>query len=172
MSEKINWEKIKKELSQIKDLSSLKQELNKLSKEIKSIDVNDYLSPNAVNRLKTLETRYNDLLKTIHKIQKQIDTEFDKAMGQVKKARTDFEKSIDSLLNVAKAQGQKLTKKSKAVKKKSSTTSKKKTTGKKASTKAPSAKKKATIKKATIKKATVKKTTAKKKTSKKASTKK
>lgn len=171
MAEKINWNKIKKELSQIKDLDSLKQELNKLSKEIKSFDVNAYLSPSAVNRLKNLEKRYNYLLKTIQKVQKQIDSEIDKAMSQVKKARTDFEKSIDGLLNMAKEQGQRLTKKSKAVKKKTKSVAKK-TTKKKATNKKTASKKSTSSKKAGKKSSAKKSTTKKKAATKKSTTKK
>ncbi|MEZ4873786.1 MAG: hypothetical protein R2827_16395 [Bdellovibrionales bacterium] len=47
MSTQVNWNRIKKELGNVKDLDSLKRELEKLAREIQKFDINDYLSPTA-----------------------------------------------------------------------------------------------------------------------------
>ncbi|MCB0413358.1 MAG: hypothetical protein KDD50_03435 [Bdellovibrionales bacterium] len=154
-----NWDKIRTEISKIKDLDSLKAELNKLSKEIKSFDINTHLSPSANRKLKSLEDQYHKVVKAILSIQKQIDSEVNKTLGQIKKSRLDVEKKIKLFKNSAEGQRKKIKKMSQDLKKKVTKKAAKKTTKKKAVKKAT----KKTTKKTAVKK--VAKKTTKKKTS-------
>lgn len=158
---KINWEKIKKEVLKIRDLESLKVELNKIASEIKKFDINAYLSPSATQKLKNLEKRYSDLLKSIQNIQNQIDAEFSKTVSSFKKAKKEVEQTFVNLKKNAQTQGKKLKQKSKGLnnkKKNDKKSTTKKTTTKKATKKTTKkAARNVVVKKSTTKKVAKKK---------------
>lgn len=148
---KINIEKIKNDLFNVRDVDGLKKELIKIKSEISKINLKKEISTESNKRLKVLEKRYADLKKDVSKLQKQADKEIDRILTTAKKARSEAKKSFDKIAKTLKEEQQRLRK---AISKKS-TSPKKKTTKKAAS------KKKATAKK-TTKKATRKKTSSKK----------
>lgn len=139
-----NWRERLEEVLKAKSLEDLKSELTKigtdLQKEINSFDINAHLSPEAKARVKKLEKRYNDVLKSVHKAQKQFDREFNKAMRTMKSTQKDAEKRLNNIKKKVKAQKKQLIK----------TTSK----VRKSITKKTAAKKKTTRKKTTRKKST------------------
>ena len=147
-----NWDKIRKEISKIKDLDSLKKELNKLTREIKRFDIQNHLSEQATRRLKNLEDQYQKVVDAIMSIQKQIDIELNKTIGHIKNSQKDVKKKMGAFKKSADGQKKKLRKMSTQLKKsvaKKAKASKKKKASKKAT------------KKTTAKKATKKKTTKK-----------
>ena len=63
-----NWKDRLEDLLKSKNLDDLKSELYKigeeLQQEINSFDINEHLSKDAKSRVKKLEKRYNDVLKS------------------------------------------------------------------------------------------------------------
>jgi len=112
-----NWKEKFEELLKAKNIDELKSELGKLAgdlqKEIRSFDLQDHLSPTAKEKVKALEKSYADVLKQLHRVQKQFDREFNKTLRLVKKTRTDAEKTIETF---KKKFGQKTAKIKKVVK--------------------------------------------------------
>ncbi len=93
-----NWRDRFEELLKVKNIDDLKSELTKigsdLQDEIKNFDLQEHLSPTAKDKLKTLETRYADVLKTLKKAQKQFDRDFSKSIQTLKKTSKDAEKRL------------------------------------------------------------------------------
>jgi hypothetical protein len=94
--------------------------------------VRDFLSPASEKKLKRLETKYSDVLKTVHRAQRQLDREVNRFMRKLKTHRLDAEKKLESLYDLAMAQKSWF---SKVIKPKKKTVRKKKTTRKKATSK-------------------------------------
>lgn len=77
-------------------VESFKSEIHKMSQEIKA-NINSSLSAQAKENIKKLEKKYNELVITLNKAQKQLESELKKAMQLVKKTRTDVEKKLHIL---------------------------------------------------------------------------
>lgn len=96
-----NWRSRLDELFAVKSVDELKSELTKLAsevqEEIQKFDINSHLSPEAKEKLKSLETTYAEILKGLHKLQKQFDREFNKTLRVLNTTRKDAEKHISGL---------------------------------------------------------------------------
>lgn len=99
--EENRWVTRLEELLKVKNLDELKTELTKVATEIQAeiqgFDINEHLSPEAKSRLKKLEQRYNEVIRGVHKAQKQFDREFNKSLRVLKRTRQDAEKQIQIL---------------------------------------------------------------------------
>lgn len=133
----INWSKIKGELNKFTDLNHLKSEVHRLSKEISKFDIQAHLSPTAKARLKKVESRYQEISKTLGKTQRQVDREVNKVIRQIKEQRARAEKGLDVLKTAAKGQRNRLEKAKDMIKSRvaQATGAKKARKGKKKSTK-------------------------------------
>ena len=100
-SEDNRWVARFEELLKVKNLEDLKGELAKLASEIQAeiakFDLNAHLSPEAKTRLKTLETRYSFVIRSVQKAQKQFDREFNKSLRVLKRTRQDAEKHLKNI---------------------------------------------------------------------------
>lgn len=96
-----HWRTRFEELLNVKNVEDLKSELSLIAsdiqKEIQHFDINSHLSPEAKTRLKTLEQRYAEVMRSIHKAQKQFDREFNKSLRVLKRTRQDAQKQIKSI---------------------------------------------------------------------------
>jgi ABC-type dipeptide/oligopeptide/nickel transport system ATPase subunit len=96
-----NWRNRLDELIAVKSVDDLKSELVKLGGEIHSeiqkFDIHEHLSPQAKEKIKNLESAYTDVLKSLHRVQKQVDREFNKTLRVLKKTRKDAEKHISGM---------------------------------------------------------------------------
>lgn len=86
---KTDLNSLKKELSRLTDIKYLKKELSRIAgdvrKEVKKFDVHVHLTPQAKARLEQLETRFNEVLKTLRDLQKQVDSNLDRFVKVVRK---------------------------------------------------------------------------------------
>lgn len=100
-SEQNRWVARFEDLLKVKNVEDLKSELGKLASEIQTeiqkFDINVHLSPEAKSRLKILEKNYNDVIKAVHKAQKQFDREFNKSLRVLKRTRQDAEKHLKNI---------------------------------------------------------------------------
>lgn len=96
-----NWRERLEELLKAKNLDDLKSEFRKIGgevqAEIQSFDLNAHLSPTAKARMKQLEKRYNEVLKTVQKAQKQFDREYNTAIKTMRTAQKDAEKRLEQM---------------------------------------------------------------------------
>lgn len=87
------------ELLKVKNLDDLKGELTKLAGdlqgEIQSFDLNAHLSPSAKARLRELEGRYNQVMRSVSKAQKEFDREFNRSIRVLKSTRDDAAKQLN-----------------------------------------------------------------------------
>lgn len=102
----LQWRERFEELLKVKNVDELKSELTKLAteiqSEIKKFDLNEYLSPTAKERLKNLETRYEEIVTVVQKAQKQLDRELNRNLRTLKQTRNEAEKK----LNLIRAQAE------------------------------------------------------------------
>ena len=109
-----NWRDRLEDLLKAKNLDELKSEFKRiggdLQTEIQNFDLNEHLSPAAKSKVKDLEKRYNEVLKSIHKAQKQFDREFSKALKVMKSTQKDAEKKLDGIKKKVAAQKKQITK--------------------------------------------------------------
>ena len=84
----LNLNKIVQELSQWSDLKHLKKEAQKLSQEIANFDIHSHLNPNARQKIKRLEKRYKELMKSIAQAQKQFDRDFNRTLRYLTKTNS------------------------------------------------------------------------------------
>lgn len=114
-----NWKERFEELLKSKNIDDVKAELTKLAtdlqKEIQSFDINSHLSASNKDRVKSVEKSYTEVVRSLHKVQKQFDREFNKTLRLVTKTRTDAEKRLSAF---KKQFGQKKAKLTKVVKQK------------------------------------------------------
>lgn len=100
-SDENRWLMRFEELLKVKNVDDLKTELGKLASEIQSeiqkFDINSHLSAEAKTRLKALESRYGQVMKAVHKAQKQFDREFNKSLRVLKRTRQDAEKHLQTI---------------------------------------------------------------------------
>jgi hypothetical protein len=128
----LNWDQIRREISSYTDLNKLKTELSRLKEDISKLKVRDFLSPASEKKLKRLEAKYGDVLKSVHRAQRQLDREVNRFMRKLKTHRQDAEKKLESFYDLAMAQKSWF---ANMVKPKKKTVRKKKTTRKKTSSK-------------------------------------
>ncbi len=86
---KTDLNSLKKELSRLTDIRYLKKELSRIAgdvrKEVRKFDVHVHLTPQAKERLENLETRFNEVLKALKDLQKQVDSNLDRFVTMVRK---------------------------------------------------------------------------------------
>ena len=129
---KTDLNSLKKELGRLTDVQYLKKELNRITKEVKNFDFNAHLTPQARERVEHLERRFNEALKTLAVLQKQVDENFERLKERI--GRTP----VGSKLSVRFANGRGTGRKASATTKRAAATT---TTAKKAVRKARSKKK-------------------------------
>ena len=95
MAFELNINKVKEEIQKLSNLEYVKSELKRLTEEIRQFDVQKRLSPTARKRLRGLESRYENWMRSLSKAQKQLDREFSKALRNIKKTHTQVQKRID-----------------------------------------------------------------------------
>ncbi len=117
--EKLN--KLKKELMKLNSVDAIKGEIGRLANEFKKMDFQAKLSDKNKERIKKLEGRYSDVLKTINKIQLQLDKEISQVISVFQKSKSEAKTRFDDVKKKAQSQRQKITKtiKTKLKKKKS-----------------------------------------------------
>jgi hypothetical protein len=97
------WVARLEEILQVKNVDDLKTELSKLATEvqteIQNFDIKDHLSPEAKSRLKSLEKRYNEVVRAVHKAQKEFDRDFNKSMRSLKNTRQEAAKQLNAIKN-------------------------------------------------------------------------
>ena len=59
----MNWEKIKAEVTKFADVEYLRKELHKISQDIGRFNLKSYLAPSTQKKIKSLEDRYNNMLR-------------------------------------------------------------------------------------------------------------
>jgi hypothetical protein len=143
-SEYNRWVARFEELLKVKNLEDLKTELAKVAAEIQteiqSFDLNAHLSPEAKNRLKTLEQRYKTVIRNVQKAQKQFDREFNKSLRVLKRTRQDTEKHFKTIKDRLTKHRGTIVKASTQIKKKINIGAKKKSTKAKVTRKSATAK--------------------------------
>jgi hypothetical protein len=112
----VNWSKIVGELNKLADMEKIRSEVNRISQEIRKFDIQAHLSPKAKERLKTVETRYQEIAKTIHRTQRNVDREFSKILRNLKDHRSKAEKSIAIIRKAAMEQKKRIKKASDEIK--------------------------------------------------------
>lgn len=110
---------LKKELSKLTDINYLKKELNRVAKEIRRFEMHLNLNPQAKERLKALEERFQNVMKALVDLQKQVDAKVERIVKLVRKKTSPSKKAT------AKKATRKTTKKATTVKKATKTTRKK-----------------------------------------------
>ena len=100
----LNWNQIHKDIRKYADLEKLKKELEWLKAEIRNLNLRAFLSPAAEKRLKDLEKKYAEVLRTVHRAQRQLDREVARFMRKFKTTRVEAEKKFDSLYDLAMTQ--------------------------------------------------------------------
>jgi ATP-dependent protease HslVU (ClpYQ) ATPase subunit len=89
---KTDLRSIKAELLKLTDVEYLKKELNRLAAEIRKFDVHNIkLTPQAKQRLKSLEKRFAKIVKVLADAQKQMDGEVHKLMAILQKTKHEAE---------------------------------------------------------------------------------
>jgi hypothetical protein len=113
-SQHLSWKDRFEEILKVKNIEDLKAELTKLAgelqKEIQSFHIEDHLSSSQRERVKLAEQKYKDVVRSLHRVQKQFDREFNKTLRLVKKTRVDAEKKLSSFRKKFSAQKTKITK--------------------------------------------------------------
>jgi hypothetical protein len=128
MNTKIDWNAL---------TETLKTEVQRISVELKKFDYQKVLSPAAQQKVKAFEKRYSEVVKQLHKVQRQADREFNRLLRQVKDQRVNvlhivtqqrsrFEKASKDLRDRFKKQAGAATSKKKTAPRKKAVRSKKK----------------------------------------------
>jgi hypothetical protein len=94
MATQVNWKKIRQEFNRFADVDKLKSEVQRIGSEIREFNFQSVLSPSAQTKVKKFEKRYNELMKSIHTAQRQVDKEFNKVITQIKGQRIDVKKAV------------------------------------------------------------------------------
>lgn len=97
----INLSDIRKELSKIKDFESLKKEVKKLIAEIEKFDLKKSIP---ADKVKYIEKKYSEIMKTIGGFQTTVEKEVSLVKKRVAKTRKDAEKIISETRDMAVAQ--------------------------------------------------------------------
>ena len=104
MAKTIDWNKIKNELNKMANLEKITAELKKIRAELSHGDFHSILTPSALARVKKVEKRYSDLVKSAHKAQSQIDREVSRIMRQVKSYNSITKIKLQDVKDIAEAQ--------------------------------------------------------------------
>lgn len=103
----INLAEIRKELSKIKDFDSLKTEVKKLIAEIEKIDIKKQIP---ADKVKYIEKKYAEIMKTISGLQSTVEKEVAAVKKKVEKTGKDAVKIISETRDVAMSQRKQLEK--------------------------------------------------------------
>lgn len=118
---KINKDKINKlrdELLKYKSVDAVKTEVARLAKEFRKVDLQAKLSDRNKERVRKIETRYNDVVKTIAKFQKQFDKEIAQVINLFQKSRTEAKQKFTDVKKKAESHKETISKKIKTTLKK------------------------------------------------------
>ncbi len=93
------FQKVKQELTRLRDFDALKKEVTRLSQELRSFTnrQTEELSTTAKKQFQRHERRFNDFLKQVQKAQKQVDQEFGKVWSTLGQFRKEAEKSLKEI---------------------------------------------------------------------------
>ena len=94
---KADLNSLKKELGRFADVDYLKKELSRVATEIKKFDFQSHLTPQAQKRLKTLEVRFNAILKDITSLEKRVEGHLNKFMRVVRTKTSEAKKAAGSV---------------------------------------------------------------------------
>jgi len=94
----INLSEIRKELSKIKDFSSLKKEVRKLLMEIEKFDLKQTIP---ADKLKYIESKYTEIMKTISGLQTALEKEVSVAKKKVVATKKEAVKIITETREMA-----------------------------------------------------------------------
>lgn len=115
---KADFNSIREELQKLTDVEYLKKELSRAANEIKNFDVEKLnLSPENKAKLKTLEKRFNEIVKRVRALEKQIEPEVNKLVAMIKKHGKEAEAKIREYTAARKAGSSKKKSKKKKAKK-------------------------------------------------------
>lgn len=104
MAKAIDWNKIRNELNKMANLDKITAELKKVKAELSHGDFHSILTPSALARVKKVEKKYSQLVKSAHKAQLQIDREVNRILRQVKSYNAITKIKLQDVKDVAEAQ--------------------------------------------------------------------
>ena len=116
--------KLKEELLKLNSVDKITAEVVRLANEVRKVDIQSKLSPKNRSRVKQLETRYNEVLKTINKMQGQFDKEIASVIGFFQKSKSEAKGHFETVKKKATTHKQKFSKTIKAKLKKTKKSSK------------------------------------------------
>jgi len=127
-----NFQFLVSKISSSPQFKKAKDEIQKVADDLKRKSINIHLSPEAKKKLNEAMATYQTLVKKVNQTEKQVESEFNKAISKIKKSRSNVEKSLNSYTKLAMHQKAKLEKVFKAAPKASASAKKdsKKTTKK------------------------------------------
>lgn len=102
--------KLKSELLKYKSIDAVKSEVTRLANDFKKIDFQSKLSAKNQNRVKKLESRYNDVVKTITKFQIQFDKEISQVISLFQKSKTEARQRFSDVKKKAETHKEKIQK--------------------------------------------------------------
>jgi hypothetical protein len=116
-NKQVNWTKLRAELNKLSDVGKLRQDLQRIASDLRKFDFHTVLTPQALERVKTFEKKYSDLIKTVHQAQRQVDREMTKIIRHVKGHRLLADVKLDTIRRMAQDQSVQLTKAAQTLKK-------------------------------------------------------
>lgn len=114
--DKIN--KLKNELLKYNSIDAVKTEVTRLANDFRKVDLQSKLSDRNKQRVRKIETRYNEVVKTIAKIQKQFDKEISQVISLFQKSRTEAKQRFTDVKKKAESHKETISKKIKTTLKK------------------------------------------------------
>ncbi len=94
MNTQVNWQKVRSEFQRLANVEQLKNEVARLSQEVRKFDINSVLSPSAKSKVKLFEKKYSELLRTVHQTQRQMDRELARFVREVSSQKTELSKTL------------------------------------------------------------------------------
>lgn len=82
---KTDLNSLKKDFGRMADLNYLKKELNRIAGEVRKFDVQSHLTPQTKARLEGIETRFRDALDSLKDLQKNLDSNLNRFVSEVRK---------------------------------------------------------------------------------------
>ncbi len=107
--DKIN--KLKNELLKYNTIDAVKTEVTRLANDFRKVDLQSKLSDRNKERVRKIETRYNEVVKTIAKIQKQLDKEISQVISLFQKSRTEAKQKFSDVKKRAESHKETISKK-------------------------------------------------------------
>ncbi len=104
MNKDFSWDKLKTEVSKYTDVAKIRQELHRITEEIKKFEVADSLSPSAKKKLQSFEKKYAELSRSITRTQRQVDRKLSKLMRKLLAKKKEAESALH-LVRVAAEKG-------------------------------------------------------------------